>query len=455
MYVETISTPSLGNRGYLVHDGKYAAAIDVQRDYGRWQHLAEEKGVIITHVLETHVHNDYVTGGYRLAQRLKAEYGVPTGSEVAFSARYLADKDIISVGKMKIEALHTPGHTEHHLSFLCSSEGDTALFSGGGLLYGTVGRTDLISEAKTRELTELQYDSAQRVSRIAPEETRLYPTHGFGSFCSSADGSGADEGTLATEKQLNPVFSVKRDTFVKQILDGLGPYPRYYIHMAPINREGPVDVAPLHFHDYDPQTIVEHLDAPNRWVVDVRQRTVFSTGHPQGAVGFEMGDSFATYLGWIIPWTDHIILVGDDESVLRDAYTELSRIGMETHIIGATHDMSTYMDAGVLSSYPRKTFKDLKAEPQGATPFVLDVRLPSDWSEEHVRGSRNIPLHELIGRMEEVPADHDVWVHCASGYRASIAASLLDKFGRSPVLIDDVFEHAGTYQLTEGGVQAS
>lgn len=441
--VETIATPSLGNRGYLIHDGEQALAVDVQRDYGRWTEAASNAGVTITHVFETHMHNDYVTGGYRLAGEINAEYIVPEGSGQKFDAVTAKDKSEFTVGSLKVTALHTPGHTPHHMSYSVTDGRRTIVCTGGGLLYGTVGRTDLISKELTKRLTSDQFESAHKLVSTLPSHTEVYPTHGFGSFCASTNGSGATASTLGDETKINVALTNDKETFIEIILRGLGPYPRYYAHMGGLNQAGPGEVSQLHIHDYAPEDIAQALKTEGSWVVDIRSRKAFATFHPEAALGIELGNSFATYTGWIVPWSDDITLVGDTEVSLVTAHNELSRIGMDTFVTGATHTLEPYFAAAPTRSYSRKTFTDLKAAVSGQEkPFILDVRLPNDWDDAHVTDSVNIPLHELMTEMERLPKDRAIWVHCASGYRASIAASLIDHSGRTPVLLDDTFEQA-------------
>lgn len=395
MNIVTIETESLGNRGYLIHDGAVGVAIDVQRDYLRWVDIANKTRITITHVFETHVHNDYVTGGYKLSEKLGATYVMPIDSGTSFTAHELEDNGSVKTGSLRITGLHTPGHTEHHMSYLISDGNLGAVFTGGGILYGTVGRTDLVSKEKTDELTYAQYDSAQRLGADLADQTAVFPTHGFGSFCSSANGSGAEKSTLAGEKKLNIAFTTEREDFVRQIISSLGPYPRYYTHMGPVNQAGPAEVRQLHIHSYSAKEIGEHLRQHTSWVIDTRARKLFAAHHPEGAVGIELGKSFATYAGSILPWSDKLMLVGDTEKELLDAYTELSRIGMDQFVTGATDSVATYLSSGKRSSYRVVGFHDL--EPILPTkPFILDVRLEAEWKDNHIEGSHNVPLHELL-----------------------------------------------------------
>ncbi len=439
MHVEIIKTASLGNRGYLVHDGTVAVAVDVQRDFQRWTQFAKEAQVKITHVLETHMHNDYVTGGYKLAQEVGALYVVPTKSGQSFAAHEVQDDEVISVGKLTVRALHTPGHTPHHMSYEVVDGVKSAVFTGGGVLYGTVGRPDLISKEMTQPLAEAQYESAQKLVEKVEESAQVFPTHGFGSFCSSAPGTGADASTLAEEKKVNIAYtSASKQDFITTIIAGLGAYPRYYAHMGKMNQDGPSEMTIRPIESLDADQLKSML-AHDEWVIDIRDRKAYAASHPKGAAGFEMADSFSTYLGWLIPWGDALTLVGDSKEDLEAAQIQLGRIGMDQFVAHATDDMTSYFAAGEKQSYKVKNFEDLKKATEDESQYVLDVRTPEDWKVSHIKDSVNIPLYDLLDRVDELPKDRMIWVHCASGYRASIAASLLGRSGRKVVLISDTF----------------
>jgi hydroxyacylglutathione hydrolase len=235
MEIRTIETTSLGDRSYIVIDGTRAAVIDPQRDIDRILTELDRRGLTLTVVAETHLHNDYVTGGFELSNRTGATYVVPGGDQVDFDRLGAADGDEVPIGdEVVLRAVHTPGHTPHHLSYVAVDRGDpVAVFTGGSLLYGTVGRTDLISDDATDELTRAQYRSAHRLAAELPAEVSVHPTHGFGSFCSSASSSGSDSSTIADEQRTNIALTASdEDSFVETLLSGLTAYPRYYAHMA-------------------------------------------------------------------------------------------------------------------------------------------------------------------------------------------------------------------------------
>ena len=238
--VVTIETPGLGDRSYLVHDGAAAVVIDPQRDIDRMLDAASAAGARITHVLETHIHNDYVTGGLALARATGAAYVVAAAEDVNFSRTGVGDGDAIEAGGLSLTALATPGHTPGHLSYVLreGGGGPAAVFTGGSMLFGAVGRTDLISPELAETLTRAQYNSVRRLAAELPDEVAVYPTHGFGSFCSATPTSGVSS-TIGRERRSNLALTSDEDIFVRDLLAGLTAYPRYYAHMGPANRGGP------------------------------------------------------------------------------------------------------------------------------------------------------------------------------------------------------------------------
>jgi len=440
--IRTIETPSLGDRSYLVHDGEVALVVDPQRDIDRVLDLAEREGVRITHVFETHIHNDYVTGGLALAERLGAAYLVSADDDVSFERTSIRDGDVVGVGeRIRVRAIHTPGHTFHHLSYAVEADGRAlAVFTGGSLLYGATGRPDLLGEEHTEELVHLQHGSARRLAEL-PDETGVYPTHGFGSFCSA--GSAADqpdESTIGREKGANPALTEDEATYVREILEGLEPFPAYYVHMGPANLAGPTSPDLALPEVADPVELRRRLEA-GEWLVDLRTRTAFAAGHVPGTFNFGLDGQFSTYVGWMISWGTPITLLGETEDQVAEAQRELARIGLDLVTASATGKPETWTTTQ-LGSYATADFADLADVRHHREVLVLDVRRAAEHDETHIEGAMNLPIHEVAARFQEVP-DREVWVHCASGYRASIAASFLAAAGRRVVLVDDEFAKAG------------
>jgi len=445
--VYTIATPSLGDRSYVVTDGTHAVVIDPQRDIDRVLAIINTHKLTVTHVCETHVHNDYVTGGYTLANQLGATYVLSAADEMFFTFHGVHDGDTFACGALTVTVLHTPGHTPTHLSYLVTLNDEQVVFTGGSLLYGSVGRTDLMSRAQAEELTRAQHASAKRLATLA-DATTIFPTHGFGSFCSSAAADdtmartdpkfGVEISTIGEQKQQNIALTTRdTDTLVKLILGGLDAYPRYYVHMAPRNRIGPAPV------NLTPPANVARDELARRmrdgeWVVDLRARRVYANDHVIGTVNVEIGNSFTTYLAWIIPWGVPVTLIGDTEDAVAEAQRQLVRVGIDRPVAKATGGVSQYGDGLPRGAYRVASFAEYSAAKATNTPItLLDVRRHDERKKASVPGSVHIPMHELDRRIDELPNDTPVWVHCASGFRASIAASLITRLGRDVVLIDD------------------
>lgn len=441
-FVDTIDVPGLGNRGYLAGGAHSAVVVDPPRDIDRVIAAAARRGVRVTHVVETHVHNDYVTGGLELARTTGAAYLVPAGAGVAYAHTPVADGDAVEVADgLTLRALATPGHTPHHTSYVLEEAGHAvAVFTGGSLLIGTVGRPDLVEPRLTARLARAQYDSAHRLAAVLPDDTAVLPTHGFGSFCSATQAAGGATTTIGQERGVNEALVKDVDTFVADLLAGLDDVPAYYAHMGPVNARGPapVDLTPPRPADAD--EIAARL-AAGEWVVDLRNRIAFAEGHVAGSLNFAAEGQLATYLAWLLPWGRPVTLLAESAEQLAAAQRELVRVGIDRPAAAATGSPADWVRTGERSrSFPRADFADLAARGNDSI-VILDVRRDSERRDGHIRGSLHIPLHRLRDRLAEIP-DGTVWVHCAGGMRAAIAASLLDAAGRDVVAVDDSFDAA-------------
>jgi hydroxyacylglutathione hydrolase len=439
--VETIKTSGLGDHSYLATDGEVAMVVDPQRDIDRVLAMLDDLGVQLTYVLETHIHNDYVTGGLELAGRLGAEYVVSADDDVSFARLAVRDGDVLATGRMRVRAMHTPGHTHHHLSYVLEDETGQpqAVFTGGSMLFGTTGRTDLVGDEHTEKLTRLQFSSVRRLVRELPPQTRVYPTHGFGSFCSATPASG-ESSTIGREAEVNPALTLPEQEYVDTLLAGLDVYPAYYTRMAPINRTGPEPVDLSLPEEVSPTELGRRIEN-GEWVVDLRDRTAFAAGHLAGSLGFELSTNFVTYLGWLYQWGAALTLVGESVEQVAQARRELVRIGIDSLAGIAAGDIEALADGERLRSYPVSDFTGLAKARTERPVHVVDARRADERARGGVEGSQHIPLHELSARVDEVP-DSEVWVYCGSGYRASIAASVLDRLGRQVVLINDDYSSA-------------
>jgi rhodanese-related sulfurtransferase len=332
----------------------------------------------------------------------------------------------------------TPGHTPEHLAWLvhaADAERDAppiAVFSGGSLLVGSVGRTDLLGPTQTDVLTADQQRSLRRLAAL-PDGVAILPTHGAGSFCSAGPVVGRPTSTIGAERAMNPVFAsieASEGDFRQRLLGGLGRYPAYYASMAAINRHGPAVLGGVPTAPALDATGLKGAMARRVAVVDGRDRGAFAAGHVPGSLNVELNDSFASYVGWLVPFDAELALVLPEPAAeaLAEAVTQLLRIGYE-HVAGWLEGgIEAWAHAGQsIDSYPVVGIREAAAAEDATT--VLDVRQPNEWRGGVIPGSKQIFVADLPARLAELPRDRPVTVLCASGHRSSIAASILDGAG--------------------------
>jgi glyoxylase-like metal-dependent hydrolase (beta-lactamase superfamily II)/rhodanese-related sulfurtransferase len=447
MDYELFVTPGLGDNSYVLTSGGEAVVVDPQRDAWRFLAAAEARRLRVRYVLETHVHNDYVSGALEIRAAAGAEIAAPARGRYEFPSRAMAEGDELRIGALRLVAWETPGHTPEHLAWLVYEDGErdpVALFSGGSLIVGSAGRTDLLGADLTDGLTRAQFRSLRRLAAL-PGSVRLLPTHGAGSFCTASNPSIERTTTIGAELTANPALTAREEeAFVRQQLTGLRAYPAYYAHVGPINRRGPAVLRRLPALTPRAAGEVAGRVEAGAWIVDARDRRAFAGAHLPGALNVELDSSFGTYVGWLTPFDSPLVLVLPEPSgeAWAEAVTQLVRIGYE-HVEGVLDGGLDAWQAGgrPVRSYPTAGVDDLcRAYMEGRSPRVLDVRQQAEWDAGHIPGSLHVHLGDLPGRVGEIPRDREVWVACASGYRAAMAASLLDRAG-VPVRL-----------LAEGGV---
>ncbi len=433
MQIEQIRTTGLGDSTYVLdHDG-IALVVDPQRDVDRFEKAVARTGAELRFVLETHLHNDYVSGGRELAHRMGAEVVVPASGAVAWTDYLPAfHNEDLTAGTLRIRPLHTPGHTPEHLSYLVLVDGEpVALFSGGSLLIDSFGRPDLLGVDRARGLAKLQFLTMKRLAAL-PDHVGLYPTHGEGSFC-TASGAGITVSTIGREKEANPLLRIDdEDAFIEALLAPLQPWPRYYRHMGPANLMGPTPAPDPEIPELNPAHVPTDVA-----LVDIRPRTSYAAGHVKGSYGVEYSDQVGVWTGWLAPFDAPIVLVAESGQDIVDVVLQLERIGFD-HEIGVVYDVAGLADQfGPLVTNAVESYVDVIAKLRDDEPLqILDVRSPGEWEQGHIPGSvwRYVPDLAEQGPPAGLDPSRPVHIVCGSGYRSNLCVKYLEEAGFDSVV---------------------
>jgi hydroxyacylglutathione hydrolase len=447
-----------------------ALVVDPNREVDAYIRAAEKEGVEITHVAETHIHADFVSGSRELAERTGAKLHLSDegGERWKYSfaeesgAVLLRHGDTFDVGNVRIDVLHTPGHTPEHLSFLvtdtASADRPIGILTGDFVFVGDVGRPDLLERAAgmagTMEAGARTLFRSLKRFREQPDYLQIWPGHGAGSACGKGL-SAIPHSTVGYERMFNWAFSVEdEDEFVRAVLDGQPEPPKYFAEMKRINREGPPLLGGFHRPQRLPETRLAALLAGGALVVDTRHAADFAAGHVPGTLNIPLNAGFTTWAGWLLPYDRDFYLLLDDACThcLDRALQDLAMIGLDR--------LSGYFGAEVLEAWsasghplqtvPQITASELAEELRNGTVAVLDVRGAAEWEAGHLPGALNIPAGYLADRLEEVPRERPLVVHCQAGARSAMAASLLQAHG-----FDNVINLQGGYARWQAGGHAA
>jgi rhodanese-related sulfurtransferase/glyoxylase-like metal-dependent hydrolase (beta-lactamase superfamily II) len=433
--IVTLRTPGLGDSTYLVsHDG-VGFLVDPQRDVDRFLTAAAEHDVELRWVFETHLHNDYISGAPEAARRSGAELVLPAAAGAAYRHVPAFHGEDLVAGGVTVRPLHTPGHTPEHTSYLIVVDGEpVAVFSGGSLLVGAAGRTDLLGMQRARQLAKLQFDSVHRLADL-PDAVALFPTHGLGSFC-TATVAAHTTSTIGRERKDSPVLThADADAFADDQLGGLSPYPRYYAHMGPANLLGPPPFVRPAIPDLVPAQVKAMLGEVH--LVDIRPRSVFAEGNIPGSIGVELSDTLGTWVGWLLPFDAPLVLVAEDGNDIDRAAVLLAQVGFDD-VRGVLRGVTQWEQHGGPLQRHRVVglHEVVDAIKRGEAGQVLDVRAPDEWADGHLDGSTHRYLPDLVdGPPMGLEPARPVWVVCDVGTRSSTAANLLRRAGFEPVVL--------------------
>ncbi|HEX6964688.1 MAG TPA: MBL fold metallo-hydrolase [Gemmatimonadaceae bacterium] len=452
MFLTRFYNEQLAQASYMVGCAASGEAlvIDPTRDVEQYMARAAAEGLRITHVTETHIHADFVSGSTALAERAGARLYVSDEGgadwKYAFAAErgavLLRDGASFNVGAVRVDVLHTPGHTPEHLSFVIT---DTAaanepigIFTGDFVFVGDVGRPDLLEraakQAGTMETSARQlFHSLHRLERYS-DYVQIWPGHGAGSACGKALGA-VPQTTLGYERRFNWAFAPRaEDEFVRMVLAGQPEPPPYFAQMKRINKCGPRILGAHAPATLSPERFIVVADGGDVLLLDVRPAADVATARIPGAINIPLDRSFTTWAGWLILYDRDIVLIASDDAGAADATRRLAMIGLDrvAGTVPAAHAHDAWTRAGrQLDTIPQITPAELASRLASHDVAVVDVRNRAEWDAGHLPGAANIPLGQLPDRLAELPAGRPIVVQCQAGSRSAIAASVLRARGLS------------------------
>jgi hydroxyacylglutathione hydrolase len=434
MKLERFEAKGLAHFSYVLSSQGQAVAIDPERNIDVYLRYVEAQHLRLVAVLETHIHADYASGAPALAaatgaRLLLSAYDHGEDFAYAFPHEELRDHQEIEAGDLRIAAYHTPGHTPEHLSFLVYEKSrcgqPLCLFSGDLVFAGSLGRPDLLGEVAKRRLAAELYRSVHQRIESLPDGLLVYPGHGAGSLC-GANLSERPYTTLGYERFCN-VFLVDKPEaeFVEQILSTVPEFPDYYRRMKALNSQGAPPLAKL-----PGATKLAPREIDSAWqVVDVRRPEAFAGAHIPGAINIGAGPSFGLWAPWVLDPSRPIALVAEDSASLDECRRALVRVGLDDIRGSLDGGMAAWLQSGL-------EFASTRMQPARTwgNAFVVDVRSPAEFAREHLPGAVNVPAGDIPKRAHDFLGMPEVPVICGSGYRSSIAASLLEAAGVTNVL---------------------
>jgi len=448
MFVQQFFIPGIAHSSYLVAGEKNCAIIDPARDTERYVEAADSRGYRITHILETHLHADFISGHLDLADATRADIYAPEKANCEFDHVPLKDGDKISIDNLRFDVLETPGHTPEMVSYtvtdLARGESPVAIFTGDTLFAGDVGRPDLFP-GRARELASKLYDSLHDKILSLPDECLVYPAHGQGSLCGRSIGAMRIT-TIGYERQSNRMLSMEREEMIQSLSENMPPAPDHFSRCSEINRKGPVLMRSLTAPSSMKPEEFETNIRDGAYIIDTRCYAAFSGQFIPGSINIDNMGNVSIFAGWITPPEKKAFIVTKPQYV--PGITKMLRRAGIDHIAG-------YLDGGVHSWVTSGRYADhirMLSPPevrdilQKGEATLLDVRTSEEYETGHIEGAINIMVMDLRHRWTELDMDEPYIVMCTTGIRASIAASILKMNG-----FRDVSNAAGGYL----GYQAS
>ena len=430
----------IAHSSYILAGKNSCAVIDPQRDVDFYITEARALGVDITHILQTHLHADFISGHMDLAQKTGAKIYVAKSAQCAFDHVPLSEGDTIELEDMVLQVLETPGHTPEHLSYVVidksRSDSPVAVFVGDTLFVGDVGRPDLFPDM-AQDLAGKLYHSLHDKLLKLPDHVEVYPAHGAGSLCGRAMGAKRTS-TLGYERQFNATLQIKdKSAFIKSLTEDMPPAPDHFSRCSDTNREGPTLLADLPVvEELSTSQFKARMSDPDVVVLDTRSYHAYAGQHIPGAWHLDLNGNFPTFAGWVLPTDKDILLVGEDYSKALEAITWARRVGVDRIVGYLDGGMVAWAVAGLKASSTRLlSAEDLYDMIAGDVDFVLlDVRAELEYEDSHINGAINIPVADLRTRHQEVNQDKTTVLMCSTGNRSSLGASILEQHGFNDLL---------------------
>jgi len=439
MFVQQFFVKGLAHSSYLLGGANHCAIVDPQRDIQIYIDAAKDLGMKITHIIETHLHADFISGHLDLARATGAKIYAPKAGKCSFKHKALSEGDRFNIDDLAISVLETPGHTPEHISYVVvdklRGKEPVAVFCGDTLFVGDVGRPDLFP-GKAKQLASKLYDNLHNKLMKLPDFCAVYPAHGAGSLCGRAMGANRTS-TIGYERRYNAALQIKdKDEFIKSLTTNMPAAPDHFARCSAINSKGPALVSALpELRAYEPAEFDKLARRKNTSVLDIRSYESFGGAHIARAFHIDAGGNFSTFAGWVIPPEKEILLVVDKPEDAWRAAKMLRRVGIDKVVGFLDGSMFSWSKAGMpLDHVQQWSAKELYTAMHGKNPVtVVDVRAPGEFAKSHIKGAINIPAPELRKRYRELNAKKPVAFICSTGHRSSLAASLVEQHGFNSV----------------------
>jgi len=439
MYFEQFYLGCLAHASYLLASEGEAVVVDPQRDVEIYLQAAEENHVAIRHIFETHLHADFVSGHRELAARTGASIYIGAQAEATFPHTAVQDGFHLQVGKMRITALETPGHTPESICLVIADQDKSpapwAVLTGDTLFLGDVGRPDLSKRYNAAQLAGMLYDSLHGKLLALSDDVLVYPAHGAGSLC-GRNMRAERVSTIGTERLTNYALQIKsREEFVKQLTSNLPTRPDYFLQDAEINRTGAAALSDLPVLPAVEPAELKAVLEEGGIALDVRPGEQFAASHVPGSVNIALSGQFASWAGALLGLAARPVLIAESQEAVSEARMRLARIGLEDARGYLRGGIEAWSQAGFpVATLPQMSVEILSDRLRGNALQVLDVRREPEWDAGHIENAAWWPLDNFRVSPPEIDHDAPIAVHCKGGYRSMIASSLLQRAGFKHVI---------------------